>query len=91
MRSNLLKVEYGSAVLDRLTGTIGWHFRFPMDGVASDVSIGEFMSSAGENGWELCGCYPSGNVGVNRPIGPKGELRKFQDVNEEVTFVFKRI
>jgi hypothetical protein len=56
-----------------------------MDGVASDISIGEFMSSAGENGWELCGCYPSGNVGVNRPIGPKGELRKCEDVNEEVT------
>lgn len=86
-----MKVKYGIAVLDRFTGTIGWHFKFPMDGVDSDVSIGDFITSAGENGWELCGCFPSGNVGMNRVIGPKGELRKCEDVNEEVTFVFKRI
>jgi hypothetical protein len=54
-------------------------------------SIGEFLSSAGENGWELCGCFSSGTVGLNRSVGRKGELRKCEDPNEEVSFVFKRI
>jgi hypothetical protein len=82
--------NYGLAIFDQYTGHMYSEANLPMEGV-TDGSVVEFLSSAAESGWELCGCFPSGRKGVVRVIETQGETRKCDDPNEEVAFVFKRV
>jgi hypothetical protein len=50
----------------------------------------EFFESAGENGWELCGCFPSGTIGSN-VAQPDGKLHKTTDPSDYITFIFKKV
>jgi hypothetical protein len=81
-------LKYGLADFDRNTGTVEWNINLPMDGVQSG-SIYEFMSSAAENGWELCASFPNGHKGSKRAVPGKAELVECQDPAEIITFIFK--
>jgi hypothetical protein len=82
-------LKYGLADFDRYTGVVDSNINLPMDGVQSG-SIYEFMSSAAENGWELCASFPSGSRGSKRGVPGKAELIECQDPAEIITFIFKR-
>jgi hypothetical protein len=82
-------LKYGLAEFDSYTGMVDWNINLPMDGVQSG-SIYEFMSSAGENGWELCAAFPSGCKGSKRVLPGKAEPIECQDPAEIITFIFRR-
>lgn len=84
-----MALKYGLADFDRHTGMVDWNINLPMDGVQSG-SIYEFMSSAAENGWELCASFPSGTKGSKRALPGKAETVECQDPAEIITFIFKR-
>ena len=84
-----MAIKYGLAEYDRHTGNIDWNTNLPMDGVQRGF-LYEFFRSAGENGWELCGTFPSGHVGMKRVIG-SGELRETEDPAEVIALLFKHV
>ena len=77
------------AELDRYTGVVDCNINLLIDEVQSG-SIYEFMSSAAENGWELCASFPSGRKGLKRHVPGKAETIECQDPAEIITFIFKR-
>jgi len=85
-----MTIKYGLAVYDRSTNMVGCDITLPMDDVV-EGNLHEFLSSAGENGWELCGSFSCGVKGMNRAIGSKGEVRKCEDTTEEIAFIFKHV
>lgn len=87
-----MKVEYGLAEYDRYTGVVDWNINLPMDGVCSG-SLYEFLKSAGENGWEMCGAFPDGTKGRTRglPVSFGRGKRVCEDAAEEIAFIFKRV
>jgi hypothetical protein len=80
-------VEYGIATYDRSKGNIDSEWKAPMEGC--EGGFHEFFEKAGENGWELCGSFPSGTTG-NNVAQPNGSVRKTADSSEYITFIFKR-
>jgi hypothetical protein len=90
LKEEAMKIKYGLAEFDRFTGMIDWNINLPMDGVQSGF-LYEFLRSAGENGWELCGSFPCGVNGSKRAIPGKAELRECQDTAEEIALVFKLV
>ena len=84
-----MAIKYGLAEYDRHTGIIDWNVNLPMEGVQSGF-LYEFFHSAGANGWELCGTFPSGNVGMKRVVG-SGELRETEDPAEVIALIFKHV
>ncbi len=84
----MAKVQYGIATYDRWTGTVDSEVKAPMDGCYGGFH--EFFESAGEKGWELCGCFPSGTVGLN-VAQPDGSRHKTTDPSEHITFIFKKV
>jgi hypothetical protein len=84
-----MAITYGLAEFDRYTGTVDWNINLPMDGVESG-SLCEFLRSAGENGWELCACFPSGSKRSKRAISGKAKTVECQDPAEQIAFIFKR-
>jgi hypothetical protein len=73
------------------TGTPEWWSgisTYQMDGVESG-SIYEFLSSAAENGWELCAAFPSGHKGSKRAVPGKAEPVECEDATEVISFIFK--
>ena len=85
-----MRVTYGLAELDRFTGSVDWNINLPMENVSTG-SLYDFLHSAGENGWELCGAFPSGVKGNKRPIPGSAELRECADPSEQIAFIFKRV
>ena len=85
-----MKITYGLAELDNLTGLVDWNVNLPMDGVQSG-GIYEFLHSAGEHGWELCGAFPGGLKGSKRAIAGKSELREYAEAAEVVALIFKKV
>ena len=83
-------ITYGLAEYDRYTGMIDFNVNLPMQGVESG-SIYDFLRKAGENGWELCACFPSGRKGSKRALPNSAELRECQDTAEQIALIFKRI
>lgn len=83
------KLQYGIAMWDRYTGSMGSHVKFHMEGTC-DCGPYEFLKMAEQNGWELCGTMPGTTIGANRVIGPD-KTRKAESEFEVVDFVFKRI
>lgn len=61
-----------------------------MDGVQCGT-LYEFLRSAGEQGWELCGAFPAGLKGSKRAIPGKAEPREYGEGAEVVALVFKRV
>jgi len=84
-----MKVTYGEATFDRGLGMIS-SGELHMDGVRDGGFI-EFFESAGENGWELCGVFPSGTVGSKVATPGTSELRLCKDSSEYITFIFKKV
>jgi hypothetical protein len=84
----MAKVTYGIATYDRWRGTIDAEIKAPMDDCYGGLH--EFFESAGKNGWELCGSFPSGTVG-NNVAQPDGSLHKTTDPTEYITFIFKKV
>jgi hypothetical protein len=71
-------LQYGLADFDRYTGMVEWNSNLPMDRGQSG-GLYEFLSSAAENGWELCACFPSGTKGSTREIPGTAETVECQD------------
>ncbi|MGA8937932.1 MAG: hypothetical protein WB439_02090 [Acidobacteriaceae bacterium] len=82
------KVRYGIATYDRWSGAIDSGLSASMDGCRGGFY--EFFESAGENGWELCGSFPSGTVGDN-VAQADGNRRKTIDPSDYITFIFKKV
>lgn len=82
-------ITYGLAEYDRYTGMVDWNINLPMDGVQSGT-LCEFFSSAGANGWELCGTFPAGTKGAKRAIPGRAETVECHDPAEQIAFIFKR-
>jgi hypothetical protein len=82
-------ITYGLAIYDRNTGKMDSDINLPMCEVGAN-SFPEFLNSAGENGWELCGTFSAGVVGSTRSMPGTTELRKCVDAAEEIAFVFKK-
>lgn len=80
-------IKYGLAEYDRFTGSVDFNINLPMEGV-SGGNFYEFMKCAGENGWELCGSFPSSNVGMTRAL--PGGTRKSEDAAEEIALIFMK-
>ncbi len=53
------KYQYSLAYYDQKMGTADMCIKMPMDGVPVNVSLPEFLQSAGEHGWLLCGSMDS--------------------------------
>jgi hypothetical protein len=87
----VVKITYGLAELDNFTGLVHWNGDLPMDGVQSGGRLDEFLPSAGEHGWELCGAFPYGLKGVKRGIAGKSELREYAEAAEVVALIFKKV
>jgi hypothetical protein len=85
-----MAITYGLAEFDRFTGEVSWNINLPMDGVKSGEFLYEFLRSAGENGWELCGAFPVGVKGSKRTIRGRPELKECQDPTEEIALIFKQ-
>jgi hypothetical protein len=49
------KLQYRLAWYDRKMGTVDFYVKMPMDGVDSGEPLPQFLQSAGEQGWLLCG------------------------------------
>jgi hypothetical protein len=84
-----LKIEYGIATYDRWNGQVS-SGELHMDGV-QDGGFIEFFESAGENGWELCGCFPSGVTGSSVAQPGSAKLHKTIEPSEYITFIFKKV
>jgi len=82
-------LRYGLADYDRYTGMVDWNINLPMDGVQCGT-IYEFLSSAAENGWELCASFPSGNKGMKRSVGGGAQTVECADPADIITFIFKQ-
>jgi hypothetical protein len=82
------KVKYGIAMYNRWAGTIDSEWKAPMEGC--EGGFHEFFEKAGENGWELCGSFPSGTIDSN-VAQPDGSLHKTTDPSEYITFIFKKV
>lgn len=87
-----MAIKYGLAEYDRFTGMVSFNINLPMDGVTTGF-IYEFLRSAGENGWELCGAFPISTKGQTRVLPPNSGagLRKSEDSAEEIAFIFKHV
>jgi hypothetical protein len=85
-----VKIIYGLAELDNLTGTADCNGNLPMDGVQGG-SLHEFLHSAGEHGWELCGAFPDGLKGMKRAIPGKAEPREYGEAAEIIALIFKKV
>jgi ABC-type molybdate transport system permease subunit len=86
-----MSIVYGLAEYDRYTGMVEWNINLPMDGVQSG-NLYEFLRSAGENGWEMCGTFSAGIKGMTRalPLSAGEAKRVCEDASEEIAFIFKR-
>jgi hypothetical protein len=51
----------------------------------------EFLQSAGEKGWELCGAFPAGLRDLKRAIPGKAEAREYSEAAEVVALIFKKV
>lgn len=85
-----MKVEYGIATYDRWNGMVSSEFKRPLANV-QDSGFIEFFESAGENGWELCGCFPSGVKGHKVAQPDKADTKETTDPSEYITFIFKKV
>lgn len=85
-----MRIQYGLAEWDRMTGVVSWHIKLPMDDVGEDT-LPQFLQNAGERGWELCGAFPIGVEGHTRPIDRTGKLLKCKDPAEQIAMIFKRL
>lgn len=85
-----MKITYGLAEFDNYTGRVDWNINLPMDGVQCGTMY-EFLRSAGEHGWELCGGFPSGLKGMKRAIPDKAEGREYGEAAEVVALIFKKV
>lgn len=87
-----MQIVYGLAEYDRFTGMVGCNINLPMDGV-QEGTLYEFLKSAGENGWELCGSFAAGQPGQTRALPPgfSSSQRKCEDAAEEIAFIFKHM
>jgi len=83
-------ITYGLAELDRYTGRVDWNINLPMDGVQCGT-LYEFLQSAGEQGWELCGAFAAGLKGSKRALPGKDELRECGEAAEVVALIFKKV
>jgi hypothetical protein len=85
-----MKITYGLADYDRFTGTVDWNINLPMEGVQCGTMY-EFLQSAGEQGWELCGAFPAAQKGSKRALPGTAELRETADAAEVVALIFKKV
>jgi hypothetical protein len=83
-------ITYGLAEFDNYTGRVDWNINLPMDGVQCGI-LYEFLQSAGEKGWELCGASPAGLQGLKRAIPGKSETREYSEAAEVVALIFKKV
>lgn len=83
-------ITYGLAEFDNYTGRVDWNIKLPMDGVQCGT-LYEFLLSAGEQGWELCGAFPAGLKGLKRAIPGKAEPREYGEAAEVVALIFKKV
>ena len=82
-----MKLTYGLAEYDRYTGSVDFNIHLPMDGVTGG-NFYEFLATAGERGWELCGCFPSSRKGGRRALPGASEARVSDDAAEQIALVF---
>lgn len=83
-------IKYGIATYDRWTGVMDCDYNgMHMDGTQGG-SLGEFLTSAGQSGWEVCGCFPSGKKGENMAQPRTHKTHKVEDSAESTTFIFKQ-
>ena len=85
-----MKITYGLAEFDNYTGRVDWNINLPMDGVQCGTMY-EFLQSAGEHGWELCGAFPAGLKGSKRAIPDKTEPREYGEAAEVIALIFKKL
>jgi hypothetical protein len=85
-----VKITYGLAELDNATTRVDWNVNLPMDGVQCGT-LYEFLHSAGEHGWELCGSFPVGLKGMKRAIPGTAEPREYSEAAEVVALIFKKV
>ena len=85
-----VKITYGLAELDNYTGMVDCNINLPMDGVQCG-GLYEFLQSAGDHGWELCGAFPAGLKGSKRAISGKAEPREYGEAAEVVALIFKKV
>jgi hypothetical protein len=80
-------------------GSVSTYLKTPMDGVAEEESLPEFLKSAGEKGWLLCGVMEGYISPTTTTIHPNpqafaklgGEAqRTLQDLKEVIELVFVR-
>jgi hypothetical protein len=86
----VVKITYGLAQWDNYTGTVDYNVNLPMEGVQGGT-LYEFLHSAGEHGWELCGAFPAGLKGAKRAIPGKAELRECEEAAEVSALIFKKV
>ena len=86
----MAKIEYGIATYDRWNGVVSSEFKLPLTNVRDGGFI-EFFESAGANGWELCGSFPSGTKGHKVAQPHKAETKECTDPTEYITFIFKKV
>ena len=85
-----MKITYGLAELDNATSRVDWNANLPMDGVQCGT-LYEFLHSAGEHGWELCGAFPAGLKGMKRAIPGRTEPLEYSEAAEVVALIFKKV
>ena len=84
-----MRIQYGLAEWDRMTGVVSWHIKLPMDDVGEGM-LPEFLQDAGDKGWELCGAFPVGVKGNKRPSDASSTLLECKDPAEQIAMIFKR-
>ena len=91
------KFQYSLAWYDRKMGTVDYYVKMPMEGVDSGNNLPQFLQSAGEHGWQLCGVWDSFIQPGIRAVHPNPEQyakvtgqreRTLTDPKEVIELVF---
>src|ERR1039458_3722830 len=72
-RMDGVKIIYGLAEFDNYTQKVDGNSDLPMDRVQCG-ELHEFLRSAGDHAWELCGAFPAGLKGLKRAIPGEAEF-----------------
>jgi hypothetical protein len=89
-------LRYGWADYDHNKGVVNQYVKMPMDGVDDgDVSLPQFLQSAAEHGWRLCGTVPNAahkgaQVGLSPDEAKRAgkSTRTVQDAAELTVLIF---
>ena len=85
-----MRFTYGRVLWSRFDDDVYQDENLPLSGVEGGGGLGEFLTMAGEHGWELCSTLPFGFVGTNAIIRGTDKLRKITDPTDSMMLIFKR-